>query len=89
MIAEGKNNVIPGITKMEGTLRAFDEEQRAMLKKYARTVARNTARKYHGEIEVEIRDGSPVVINDSDLTCNTASVSLNTWLSQNLITRNP
>lgn len=47
-------NIIPGTARMEGTLRTFDEAQRAFLLERIREVCSHTAQAFRGSAEVEV-----------------------------------
>ena len=67
-------NVLAGKLRMSGTLRAFDEELRAFMKKRLREIASGTAKTYRARAKVTFDSGCPALINDetlvkSALTC--------------------
>jgi amidohydrolase len=66
--AGGAINIIPSESKIEGTMRTFDENVRILLKKEIQQIANECAKKYKCEVEVEIKDGYPHLFNNIDLT---------------------
>ncbi|MDL2296810.1 M20 family metallopeptidase [Bacteroidales bacterium OttesenSCG-928-E04] len=69
-IAEGKANVIPGIAKITGTLRTFDEGWRAEVLQQLKKITDQVADQYGGKVISDIRNGYPVLKNDEKLTKN-------------------
>lgn len=66
--AAGATNVIPHSVYMEGTLRTFDEGDRASTKERIAEIAQEIDSQYGTHIEVNISHGYPTVVNDSNLT---------------------
>lgn len=64
----GATNIIPGEVKIEGTFRTFDEEWRKEAKVLIRTICEGTAQAMGGSVEVDIKDGYPVLLNDYKIT---------------------
>ncbi len=64
----GSTNVVPDKVKMMGTLRAMDENWRENAHDKMLNVAEELAKKYHAEIDFEIRKGYPFLENDIPLT---------------------
>ena len=63
-------NVIPDTVTMGGSLRAFDEETRTLLKQRMTEIAQFTAKAFRAEVEVTFGSGCPTLVNDKDLsTC--------------------
>jgi metal-dependent amidase/aminoacylase/carboxypeptidase family protein len=65
-------NAIPGSAELTGTLRAFDEADRAELHAMLRETAELTARSYGCQAEVGIGLGEPVLSNDAALAAASA-----------------
>ncbi len=65
---EGATNVIPDKVFISGTFRTFDEKWRAEGLELIRTIAAATALEFNVDIEVNIAEGYPVLINDENLT---------------------
>ncbi len=57
-------NVIPGEARMHGTLRSFREEVRELLRERVREVLEGTSRAAGCRLDLEIRPGYPVAVND-------------------------
>ncbi len=77
MIADGATNIIPEEVKIAGTLRIMDEEWRAKVKQKIEDIVTATAGSMGAEAEIDIKDGYPVVFNDSDITKRAVSVAQN------------
>jgi amidohydrolase len=59
-------NVIPGEAKLAGTLRAFSDEVRALIRERMRAICAGMAAAFHVEIDVEIRDIFSVLVNQEE-----------------------
>src|ERR1043166_3469338 len=59
-------NVIPGDAKLCGTVRAFDDGVRALIRERMRTISAGIAATFQCEISVDIRDGFSVLINEEE-----------------------
>jgi amidohydrolase len=68
VIAEGATNIIPEYVEVAGTLRTMDERWRAEAKDQIRRVATHVAEALGGSVEIDLRDGYPVLFNDEQLT---------------------
>ena len=64
----GSTNVIPEQVKLKGTLRAMDEEFRALAHDKMLTISNAIAQAYNLEIDFDIRKGYPCLVNDEVLT---------------------
>ncbi|MFI3317089.1 MAG: M20 family metallopeptidase [Rikenellaceae bacterium] len=73
--ADGATNVIPHSVKLEGTLRTFDEDDRRAIKARIREIACELWDRHQVEVEVDINDGYPCVVNDEGLTRAAAIVA--------------
>lgn len=60
-------NVVAAHARIEGTLRAFQDEIYWELRKNMHHIAQYLERKYHAQIELEFSLGYPAVINDENL----------------------
>jgi amidohydrolase len=56
-------NVIPGDAKLAGTMRAFSDEVRALMRERMRAICAGMAAAFQVEIEVDIRDIFSVLVN--------------------------
>ena len=63
-----RHNIIPESVKMEGTIRALDEEMRQLIFKRLETIIQNTAESNGAEATLTIHDGYPITYNDPQLT---------------------
>ncbi len=68
VIADGATNIIPDEVRIEGTLRTFNEQWRMELHGMIERIARSTVEAMGGELVLEIRKGSPPVVNHPELT---------------------
>jgi amidohydrolase len=59
-------NVIPNEAKLAGTVRAFSDEVRMLVRERMRTIAAGLAAAFHVEIEVHIRDVFSVLVNHEE-----------------------
>ncbi|MFQ3333128.1 MAG: amidohydrolase [Thalassomonas sp.] len=64
----GSTNVIPEQVKLKGTLRAMDEEFRALAHDKMLAISNAIAQAYKLEIDFDIRKGYPCLVNDEALT---------------------
>ena len=64
----GSTNVIPEQVKLKGTLRAMDEEFRALAHDKMLAISNAIAQAYKIEIDFDIRRGYPCLVNDEALT---------------------
>lgn len=68
IIGEGAANIIPDEVRISGTMRTFDEEWRAEMKKQITHLATTLAQSMGGTCEVFIDTGYPSVFNDLNVT---------------------
>ena len=61
-------NVIPDSVTMGGSIRTFDEDTRAMLKKRMAEIAGGIAQAFRAEADVAFGSGCPTLVNDRDLS---------------------
>lgn len=66
--ALGATNVVPDVVKLAGTLRAFNEEQRADMHQWLPVRANEICAEQRGSCDFEVRKGYPVLVNDDALT---------------------
>jgi hippurate hydrolase len=59
-------NVIPGEAKLCGTVRAFSDEVRALIRDRIRTICAGTAAAFQVEIIADVRDTFSVLFNDEE-----------------------
>jgi amidohydrolase len=62
-----RNNVIPDSVELEGTIRSFDSEMRSQIHERMERTARLIAESAGAEIELEIEQGPPPLVNDPEL----------------------
>ncbi len=64
----GATNIIPDEVKLEGTFRSLDEHWRALALKRIREVCSGVCSSYRATCEIDIQNGYPCLLNDSDKT---------------------
>ena len=64
IIGNGATNVIPSEVRLEGTLRTFNEEWRAIYHQRITEICESIAKAHGGTCIVDIRKGYPFLIND-------------------------
>jgi amidohydrolase len=68
VIANGATNVVPNEVNMEGTFRTMDEANRKNIHLEIEKVARTIAESQGAKIEINIKNGYPVLFNNVDTT---------------------
>ncbi len=68
-------NVIPNEAKLAGTVRAFSDEVRALVRERMRAIAAGIAAAFHVEIHVDIRDIFTVLVNHEEHSQAVAAVA--------------
>jgi len=63
-----RNNVIPDQVELEGTIRTFDPQMRDYIHSAVERTARLIAESAGAEIEFELEQGPPPLVNDAELT---------------------
>lgn len=63
-----RHNIIPESVKMEGTIRALDEDMRQLIFERLETIVQNTAESNGAEATLTIHKGYPITYNDPELT---------------------
>ena len=81
-----RNNIIPDQVEMVGTIRTFDQEMRADIKKRLAKTAEMVAESGGAEAHVHIDHGYPVTVNDVELTKKMAPTLAGVVGKENLIT---
>ncbi len=81
----GSTNVIPEQVKLKGTLRAMDEEFRALAHDKMLTISNAIAQAYKLEIDFDIRKGYPCLVNDESLTKKSIAFAKQYLGSENVI----
>lgn len=75
----GATNIIPGVVKLEGTFRTMDEPWRASAHQHISKIASEVGASYGVSIEVEIRNGYPVLSNEPELTAGARLAAIELW----------
>lgn len=81
-----RNNIIPDQVEMVGTIRTFDQEMRADIKKLLAKTAEMVAESGGAEAHVHIDHGYPVTVNDIELTKKMTPTLAGVVGKENLIT---
>lgn len=81
-----RNNIIPDEVEMVGTIRTFDQEMRADIKKRLAKTAEMVAESGGAEAHVHIDHGYPVTVNDVELTKKMTPTLAGVVGKENLIT---
>ncbi|MBN9582873.1 MAG: amidohydrolase [Afipia sp.] len=79
-------NVVPGEAKLAGTVRAFDDGVRQLVRKRMRAIAAGMAAAFEVEIEVDIRDIFSVLVNHEEPAHAVAEVARGVVGGDNVIT---
>jgi len=64
----GATNVIPEVVEIEGTFRTMNEEWRAKAHDKMKAIANDVARENGGEVNFNVMNGYPFLVNDISLT---------------------
>jgi hippurate hydrolase len=80
-------NVIPGEAKLCGTVRAFSDEIRALIRERMRTLCAGVAGAFQVEIKVDIRDIFSVLVNNEEQSKVVADVARTVVDSSKVLTR--
>lgn len=73
--AGGATNIVPDEVYMEGTLRTFDERERAIIHQRIRNIAADIDTRHGVRIAVDIGRGYPCVVNDEHLVRQAAALA--------------
>lgn len=76
VIADGAMNVIPDEVFLEGTFRTMNEAWRKEAHQLIARVTRGIADSLGGEVDLEVRNGYPVLRNDPELTHRSRSLAV-------------
>ena len=80
-------NVIPGEAKLCGTVRAFSDEVRVLIRERMRAISAGIAAAFQVEIVVDIRDGFSVLINEEEQSRVVEAVAKTVVDPANVLTR--
>jgi len=80
-------NVIPGEAKLAGTVRAFSDEVRALIRERMRAICAGIAAAFQVEIDVDIRDIFSVLVNQEEYSRVVADVARTVVGPKNVSTR--
>jgi carboxypeptidase Ss1 len=70
-----KENIIPDVAALDGTIRTLDEATRKLAKRRVEEVAKGVCRTFGASAEVEFeKDAYPVTVNDPETTAKVVSV---------------
>lgn len=82
-------NIFPDVVRMKGTLRAFDEEWRADIKKLIIEKSKLIAELYDCQCEIEIVQGYPSLINNEETTSFVTKTAKELFGEENVIRCDP
>src|ERR1051325_10466975 len=85
--AGSANNVIPGDARLGGTVRAFDDGVRALIRERMRTICAGIAATYQCEITADIRDTFSVLVNEEEQSRVVEAVAKTVVDPANVLTR--
>ena len=85
IIANGATNVIPNEVKIEGTFRTMNENWRQQVHEQIAAITNSLAQTNNLRIDLEIRKGYPVLINDEKMTDYAVDFSKNYLGQENII----
>lgn len=85
VIANGATNIVPDTVAIDGTLRTFDETLRSKLHELLPRISKEVARGMGGEVDFRLVKGSPVVMNDPELTARLRAVAIELVGAQNVV----
>jgi hippurate hydrolase len=80
-------NVIPGEAKLCGTVRAFSDDVRVLIRERMRAICAGVASAFQVEIAVDIRDGFSVLVNEEEQSNVVAEVARTVVDPSKVITR--
>ena len=80
-------NVIPGEAKLCGTIRAFSDDVRVLIRERMRALCAGIAASFQVEITVDIRDGFSVLVNMEEQSAVVADVARTVVDADKVITR--
>ena len=79
-------NAIPDTVTLKGSMRAFDEDVRNLMKKRLTEITENVARAFRAEAVVSYTSGAPTLVNDKELSEKTG-IWLKETLGENMVIR--
>lgn len=82
---EGRTNVIPDEVKIDGTMRAYDEEWKAKAHDIISSVASQVAQNMGGDCNVNIVKGYPFLVNDDMLTSEVKRLAIDYLGTENVV----
>ncbi len=77
-------NIVPDFCKISGTIRTADNTVREFAKKRVAEIANTVAATFRATAHVEMRDGAPPMINDTDL-CSKLTMYINDILGEGTV----
>lgn len=83
--ALGATNVVPDMVKIAGTLRAFNEEQRADMHHWLPARANEICAEQRGNCDFQVMKGYPVLVNDDALTSRVRSAAVALVGAENVV----
>lgn len=83
--ALGATNVVPDVVKLAGTLRAFNEEQRADMHQWLPARASEICAEQRGSCDFQVMKGYPVLVNHDALTSRMRSAAVELVGAENVV----
>jgi len=84
VIADGATNVVPDEVTMEGTFRTMNEEWRLEAHRLIEKIASDISTSMGGSVEVEIRNGYPVLFNNEQIATESKRLATKLLGSENV-----
>ena len=81
----GATNVIPSEVKIEGTFRTMDEKWRKKAHRVIENICQDTAKSLGGEVEINIMQGYPCLINDALSTSKSKQSAIEYLGAENVV----
>ena len=83
--ALGATNVVPDVVELAGTLRAFNEEQRADMHTWLPARANEICAEQRGSCDFRVMKGYPVLVNDAALTARMRAAAVELVGAENVV----
>lgn len=83
--ALGATNVVPDVVELAGTLRAFNEEQRADMHQWLPVRANEICAEHRGSCDFQVMKGYPVLVNDAALTARMRAAAVELVGAENVV----
>jgi len=81
----GATNIIPNEVKLEGTFRTMDENWRSKAHKIIESICKKTANSLGGNVDVNIKNGYPCLINEAETTAKSRQAAKDYLGKENVV----